>query len=483
MSRLARKAAAGAALLAVSGMAVAQSAPPPAAPWNANPFPSTYQPLPRSDLMLRHATILDGAGKRIEDGDVLMHDGKVVAIGSHLPNPGGAREIDATGRWVTPGVIDVHSHDGTYVLPLTTIDRESGDVAELNDPNVADTWIETAVNPQDTAFDRALQHGVTTLQILPGSSPIFSGRSVVVHPIHANTVAAMKVAGAQQGFKMACGENPKEEGASSHRGPTSRQGEIAYIRRAFLDAQDYRRDWDRFRGDGHARPDHGGRGAGGRDAGHGGGPPPRRDLKREALSGILAGDIHINMHCYRADDMATMLSVAREFGIHITAFHHAVEAYKIPDLLRADGVCAVVWGDWWGYKMEALDAIRAEAPLLDRAGVCVTMHSDSPAEGQRLNIEAAKAGAAGRRVGVIVPEERMIRWITSNPARVLGLADHVGTLAPGYNADVVLWSANPFSVYARADLVIVDGAIAFDRAVPPRTPVSDFELGRRAVQP
>ena len=481
MPRLVRKAAAGVALLAVSGLAAAQSAPPPAtAPWNLDPFPSTYRPLPRSDLMLRHATILDGAGKRIDDGDVLMRDGHIVAVGTHLPNPGGAREVDATGRWVTPGVIDVHSHDGTYVLPLTTIDRDSGDVSEMSDPNVADTWVETAVNPQDTAFDRALQHGVTTLQILPGSDPIFSGRSVVVHPIHATTVAAMKVAEAQQGFKMACGENPKEEGAASHRGPTSRQGEIAFIRRALLDAQDYRRDWDRFHGDGHP-PQHGH----GHDAGHngGGGLPPQRDLKREALAGILAGDIHINMHCYRADDMATMLSVAREFGIHIAAFHHAVEAYKIPDLLRADGVCAVVWGDWWGYKMEALDAIRAEAPLLDRAGVCVTMHSDSPAEGQRLNIEAAKAAAAGRRVGVTIPEERMIRWITSNPARVLGVADHIGTLAPGYDADVVLWSADPFSVYARPDLVIVDGAIAFDRAAPPRLPVSDFELGRKAVQP
>jgi imidazolonepropionase-like amidohydrolase len=478
MPGLARKVVAAVALLATSGLAIAQSAPPSAtAPWTLDPFPSTYRPLPRSDLMLRHATILDGAGARIDDGDVLMRDGRIVAVGAHLPNPGAAREVDATGRWVTPGVIDVHSHDGTYVLPLTTIDREAGDVSEMSEPNVADTWIETAVNPQDTAFDRALQHGVTTLQILPGSDPIFSGRSVVVHPVHANTVAAMKVAGTWQGFKMACGENPKEEGAASHRGPTSRQGEIAFIRRAFLDAQDYRRDWDRSHGDGRSA---------GHDTAHGrdaGGAPPRRDLKREALSGILAGDIHINMHCYRADDMATMLSVAREYGIHIAAFHHAVEAYKIPELLRADGVCAVVWGDWWGYKMEALDAIRAEAPLLDRAGVCVTMHSDSPAEGQRLNIEAAKAGAAGRRIGVVVPEERMIRWITSNPARVLGVADHIGTLAPGYDADVVLWSVNPFSVYAKPDLVIVDGAIAFDRAAPPRLPVSDFELGRRAVQP
>ncbi|HEX3367453.1 amidohydrolase family protein [Phenylobacterium sp.] len=439
----------------------AQAAPQP--PWLADPFPSTYRAPTAPDLLVRGATVLDGAGHRLEGADVLTHAGKIVAVGKGLRLPTGGREVDARGRWVTPGVIDIHTHDGVYVLPLTDIDHDSGDVAELSDPNAADTRVENAVNPQDVAFSRALEHGVTTVQILPGSSPIFSGRSVMVHPIRANTVAEMKLPNAPQGFKMACGENPKEEDAATHRGPTSRQGEVAFIRSAFLDAQDYRRDWDAYAA--------------------GKGPAPKRDLKRETLAGVLAGDVHIHMHCYRADDMATMLSVAREFGFHVAAFHHAVEAYKIPQLFRAEGVCAAVWGGWWGYKMEALDAIRATAGLLDEEGVCVTMHSDSPAEGQRLNLEAAKAAGAARRIGVVVPPERMIRWITANPAKALGLGDRIGTLADGYDADLVLWSADPFSVYAKADLVVIDGAVAFDRAHPPAAPASDFVLGRKAMQP
>lgn len=455
----------GRCLLAIAlwlGLAAAAGAAP-VAPWRLDPFPSTYRAPTAPDLLIRGATVLDGAGRRLDGADLLIRAGKVVAVGRRLSAPAGAREVDGRGRWVTPGVIDIHTHDGVYVLPLSDIDRDSSDVSELSDPNAADTRVENAINPQDVAFSRALQHGVTTVQVLPGSSPIFSGRTVVVHPIRANTVADMKFPEAPQGFKMACGENPKEQDAQSHKGPTSRHGEVAFIRGAFLDAQQYRRQWDAYAA--------------------GKGAAPKRDLKRETLAGILAGDVRIHMHCYRADDMATMLAVSREFGFQLAAFHHAVEAYKIPALLKADSVCAVVWGDWWGFKMEALDAIRANAPLLDHDGVCVTMHSDSPAEGQRLNLEAAIAAGAGRRVGIEIPPERMIRWITSNPAKAMGLGERIGTLAPGYDADLVLWSADPFSVYAHADLVVIDGAVAFDRAHPPALPASDFELGRKAVQP
>ena len=448
--------AAAALLLAMP--AGAQRAAP--LPWQQDPFPSRYQ-LPKSDdMLLRGATILDGTGGRIDGGDVLIRGGKIMAVGRNIPNPG-VREVDAAGRWITPGVIDVHTHDGTFVLPLTAIDREASDVAETSSPNVADTWVETAVNAQDMGFGRALSNGVTTVQILPGSTPIFAGRSVVVKPVRSPTVWGMKVTGGVQGFKMACGENPKSWGADDDNdGPNSRQGVIAYMRQSFTDAQRYKRAVEQAR------------------AGSGAMPP--RDLKLEALAGILSGDIRVNLHCYRAGDIAAVLSVAKEFGFRIGAIHHATEAYKIPGLLREAGTCAAVWADWWGFKMEAQDAVRAEAPLLEQAGVCVMMHSDSPADGQRLNIAAAKAAAAGRRIGVDIPPERMIKWTTSNPARLLGLEKRVGTLAPGYQADVVLWSGNPFSIYTKADLVLIDGAVAWDRSTPPSMPVSDFELGRGA---
>ncbi len=428
------------------------------APWRLDPFPSRYQTPAPDDMLLRGATILDGAGGRIDGGDVLVRGGRIVAVGKGIANPG-VREVDASGRWVTPGVIDVHSHGGTWVLPLTAIDREASDVSEVATPDSADTWIETAVNPQDMAFDRALAAGVTTIQILPGSTPIFAGRSVVVKPVRAPTVWGMKAVGGVQGFKMACGENPKSWGADDKNdGPTSRQGVVAFMRQSFLDAQAYKRAVER-------------------------GAAVERDLKLETLAGILAGDIRVNFHCYRANDIASVMAVAKEFGFTIGAIHHATEAYKIPGLLREAGTCAAVWADWWGFKMEAQDAVRAEAPLLERAGVCVMMHSDSPADGQRLNIAAAKAAAAGRRIGIETPPEVMIKWTTSNPAKLLGLDKSVGTLAPGYRADVVLWSGNPFSIYSKADLVLIDGAVAYDRNRPPTGPVSDFEAGRGGVKP
>ncbi|MBB5707206.1 amidohydrolase family protein [Sphingopyxis panaciterrulae] len=449
------------AVFALAAPAGAQRAAP--LPWQEDPFPSRYQTPPPDDMLLRGATILDGAGGRIDGGDVLIRGGKIAAVGKGLANPG-VREVDAAGRWVTPGVIDVHSHDGTFVLPLTSIDREASDVSEVASPNSADTWIETAVNAQDMAFDRALSNGVTTIQILPGSTPIFAGHSVVVKPVRAPTVWGMKATGGVQGFKMACGENPKSWGADDdNEGPTSRQGVVTYMRQQFLNARRYKRAVEQAR------------------AGTGAMPP--RDLKLEALAGILSGDIRVNVHCYRAGDIAAVLTIAREFGFRVGAIHHATEAYKIPGLLREAGTCAAVWADWWGFKLEAQDAVRAEAPLLERAGVCVMMHSDSPADGQRLNIAAAKAAAAGRRIGIDTPPETMIKWTTSNPAKLLGLDKRIGTIAPGYQADVVLWSGDPFSVYSRADLVLIDGAVAWDRARPPSRPVSDFELGRGGVEP
>jgi imidazolonepropionase-like amidohydrolase len=253
---------------------------------------------------------------------------------------------------------------------------------------------------------------------------------------------------------MSCGDNPRSYFGSKGRAPNSRMGEIEMLRELFG-----RGDESRGRG---------------RDRGRG----PRSDLDAQTIAGVLAGELPVHIHCYRADDIATMMNLAAEFGFKIAAVHHATEAYKISALLANRGTCAVVWSDWWGFKTEAGDAIRANAAFVDAAGACVAIHSDSPLMGQRLNVEAAKAMAAGRRAGLDMAPERAIRWITSNPAKVLGLGDRIGTLAKGRNADVVLWSADPFSVFAKADLVFIDGAIAFDRLDPRRQPSSDFELGR-----
>lgn len=422
----------------------------------ADPYPSTYKAPASAPVMLVGATILDGAGQRIDNGEMVLVGGKIQAIGHDLARPAGATTIDARGKWITPGLIDVHTHLGVYTLPQTSLDAEASDVTELRSPNAADTWVEHAVRSVDPGFTHALAAGVTTLQILPGSSALFGGRSVIVHPIPAPTIAAMKFPGAPQGLKMACGANPKEEFASRHL-LNSRQGEIAEMREAFAEAEEYRHHERRGRG----RDYHG---------------PPDDDLKEQTLALVLDGKMPVHIHCYRSDDMARMIDLSHEFGFHIAAFHHAAEAYKIAPLIIANRICVVSWPDWWGFKPEDEDGIRENIAFVDAAGGCAMVHSDIPILGEHLNLEAAKAAAAGRRAGLLLPPERVIRWLTSNPAKALALGDRIGRLAPGFDADVVLWSGDPFSVYSKPEKVFIDGAVAFDASAPRRQ--SDLELGR-----
>jgi imidazolonepropionase-like amidohydrolase len=447
----------GVVLIAAFSSTSSQAARPEP-PFTIDPYPSTYQPLPRADTLIVDVTILDGVGGRMDQGEILLRDGRIAAVGHGLSRDN-VTVVQGKGRWVTPGIIDVHSHNGTYVLPLTSLDRKASDVSETSDPNVADTWVEHAVNPQDPAFAVALRSGVTTIQVLPGSTPLFAGRSVVVKPLPATNVRAMKFPGAVQALKMSCGENAKSFFGDKDEAPNSRQGEIAIIREALLRAQEYREEWRQYsRGKSKKAP--------------------QRDLKLDTLAAVLDGDIPVHMHCYRASDMSAMIGVAQEFGFKIAAFHHATEAYKIPAELKQAGTCVAVWSDWWGFKMELQDSIRENAAMSDAAGVCTMMHSDSPVVGQRLQIEAAKAAGAGRRVGLNLPPEHVITWVTSVPAKVLRLGDRIGTIAPGFNADLVLWSGDPFSIYTKADRVFIDGAQVYDSAEPARSPASDFGLGR-----
>jgi imidazolonepropionase-like amidohydrolase len=433
-----------------------------------DPAPSTYVPGPRQDTLITGATVLDGAGGR-QRADVLLRDGRIAEYAPRIAAPPDVVVIDAAGRWVTPGLVDIHTHDGTYSLPQTG-DQGPNDVTETSAANVAATWIEHGVRPVALTFGRALAGGVTTLQILPGSQQIFNGRSVVVKPVRAVTVEQMKFPGAMSGLKISCGENPKHDDG---RFPTSRMGIVAEIREEFAEAQRYAADMDEERAGQRLAP-------GGRPGQRG--KPPKRDPEKDVLAAALRGEIGVHLHCYRADDIAVMLNVAREFGFRIAAIHHAAEAYKIAGLLRDAGTCAAVWPDWWGFKHEAEDAIPENAAFVDAAGGCAIMHSDIPLLGDRLNMEAAKAAAAGRRAGLDVPPERAIRWITSNPARSLGLGDRIGTIARGMNADVVIWSGDPFSVYTRVDQVFIDGSRVYDRHDATQERRSDFELGRPAAE-
>jgi imidazolonepropionase-like amidohydrolase len=192
---------------------------------------------------------------------------------------------------------------------------------------------------------------------------------------------------------------------------------------------------------------------------------------------VLDGDIRVQNHCYRADEMAIMINVAREFGYRIASFHHAVEAYKVRDLLAEQDICASMWADWWGFKLEAYDGIGQNIPLVHQAGACAIVHSDSADGIQRLNQEAAKALRAGREAGITIERADAIRWLTINPAKALGLEKVIGSLEPGKNADVVIWSGDPFSVYSRAEQVFIDGALVYDRNDRSKQPQRDFTTG------
>jgi imidazolonepropionase-like amidohydrolase len=379
--------------------------------------------------------------------------------------PADAEVIDAKGRYVTPGIIDDHSHLGVYAAPGV---NAASDGNEATKPNTAEVWAEHSVWPQDPGFRTALAGGITTLQILPGSANLFGGRSVVLKNVPSVTVQGMKFPGAAYGLKMACGENPKRVYGERKQFPSTRMGNMAGYRAQWVEAQEYLRDQQEYQKK---------LASGAKDA-----KAPKRDLRLDTLAAALKGDVIVHMHCYRADEMAAVLDMSKEFGYHVAAFHHAVEAYKISDLLAANNVCAAMWADWWGFKMEAYDGIPENMAFVDAApGGCAIVHSDSDEGIQRLNQEAAKVMASGGRAGLNVPPERAIRWLTANPAKSLGLLDRVGTLEPGKMADVVVWNRTPFSVYAFADLVYIDGALRYDRANAALTPSSDFLLGQPAA--
>ena len=445
---------------ATAGATAPTAGTPPAADatratWSVDrpQYPSTYQRRANPAVFIRNANVFTANGPEQKNTNVLFQDGKIVAIGTDVAAPADAQVIDGTGKWVTPGIIDAHSHLGVYGAPGTFAESDGN---EATNPVTAEVWAEHSVWPQDPQMPLAVAGGITVIQVLPGSANLIGGRSVTLRLIPARTVQEMKFPNAPYGVKMACGENPKR--VYRNRGPSTRMGNMAGYRNAYLDAERYRRRWDAYRKDPK-------------------GDPPERNLRNETLAGVLRGEILVQNHCYRADEMAQMLDLAREFGFHIRSFHHAVEAYKIGDLLARDSVAVSIWYDWWGFKMESADGIPENAAMVQAAGGRVVIHSDSEDGIQRLNQAAAQAMFAGNQAGIPVTREQAIRWITANPAWVLGIDSVTGTLENGKAADVVLWSGDPLSVYSKAERVWNDGWLVFDRNDPAHQWSTDFNLG------
>jgi imidazolonepropionase-like amidohydrolase len=486
-------------LLVLAALATASAAPPDSSPGRppagslaeieargvaaVEPTPA----LARPHVVLAAGTVYTMDGAVLAPGWVELVDGKVAAVGAgEPPARDGARVIRAPGGAVTPGLIDTHSHLGVYPSPGA---RAHSDGNEATAPVTAGVWAEHSTWPQDPGFQRAAEGGVTAMQILPGSANLIGGRGVTLQNLPARGPRAMRFPGAPETVKLACGENPKR--VYSGRGPSTRMGNLHGQRTAFAEAEAYLRKWTDHEAKAKAAADglasweaeNGARVASGRKPRS---PkpepapePPARDLSKETLAGILSGAILPQIHCYRADDMLSMLQVADEFGFRVRSFHHAVEAYKIRDVLAARDVSVSTWADWWGFKLEAFDSAMAGAAMLHAAGARAVIHSDSPIGIQRLNQEAAKALRAGRQAGLQLTELDALSWITTNAAWTLGIDDRTGRLAPGLRADVVLWDGPPLSVYARPTHVFVDGVPVVDLERP--AVWSDFSIGREVA--
>ena len=432
-------------------------------PEETKAFESTYEPNDSGDIFIEDARILTGTGKEILKGSILISSNEIKAIGESLSKPPGAKAIDANGKWVTPGIIDIHSHMGVYPAPGL---RSSSDGNEATSPVTAHVWAEHSVWTQDPQMPLALKGGITTFHVLPGSANLIGGRGVTLKNIWSRTVQGMKFPGAPYTLKMACGENPKRVYGGRNSEPSTRMGNVAGYRKAWIRAQGYRNKLEEYESKSEEA----------KELEY----APSRDLELETLVGVLDGEILIQNHCYRGEEMAVMLDIAKEFNYKVTTFHHAIEAYKVADILADNGVCAAMWADWWGFKHEAFDMVWENAAIVDQANSgtgCAIIHSDSAVGIQRLNQEAAKAMAAGNRAGFNILPSRAIKWITSNPAKALGIADKVGSLEAGKMADVVIWDGNPFSVYSKTEKVFVDGLLLYDKDNPSTPKATDFELG------
>ena len=428
----------------------------------AEPFESTYEPLPAENTLIRNANIYDGEGNEFIETDLLIQNRKIVAIGKDLPATNDFKIIDASDKWVTPGIIDIHSHMGVYPAPGVST---SSDGNEATSPVTADVWAEHSIWVQDPQYALALKGGVTAFHILPGSANLIGGRGVTVKNLQRNTINSMKFPDAPHSLKMACGENPKRVYGNRQQAPSTRMGNAAGYRKSWIQAEAYLNRLDEYESKSNEAKEMG--------------YAPQRDLEMETLVGVLRDEILVHNHCYRADEMATMINIANEFNYKITAFHHGVEAYKIADLLAENNICGALWADWWGFKHEAYDMVQANIAIVDQAlggKGCAIVHSDDAIGIQHLNQEASKALSAGLRAGFDITKARAMNWITSNPAKAAGIYDQTGSLKVGKNADVVIWSKNPFSVYALVEKVFIDGATAYDKESNFQ-PASDFDVG------
>jgi imidazolonepropionase-like amidohydrolase len=388
------------------------------------------------DLVIKNATVMTASHGTIQHGSVWMHHGKIAGVGASVSAPADATVVDATGKYVTPGIIDPHSHSAL-----------GDDVNEATSPVTPSMMMIDAFDNRDKALYQALAGGVTSELLLHGSANMIGGQAVVIKNKFGLSKEEMLFPNAPQSIKFASGENPKRVYGTRNQLPSTRMGNFEVMRQAFEDAKVYRREWDAYndkvaKGDKEVRA-------------------PHRDLKLEALADILRGKLLVQIHCYRADEFLTEEAIAKEYGFKIRAFHHALEMYKVGGKIAADGTAIATFTDWYGGKYEMWDGIPWNAVMSMREGVRVALKSDSNDHIRRLNSEAGKMIHYGGAT-----EDEAIAMITLNPAWIMGIDDKTGSLDVGKDGDVVIWNVDPLSTYAHAEKVFIDGDLFFDSSLP-----------------
>jgi imidazolonepropionase-like amidohydrolase len=394
---------------------------------------------PKNDtILIKNATLLTVTHGNIEHGSILIRDGKIAEVGTDVKAPDGATVVDASGQYVTPGIIDCHSHiaiDGGV---------NEGSVSVSSMANIADV-----LDPDDLSIYDDLAGGVTVANVLHGSANAIGGQTVVIKLRWGKPASQLPFEGALPGIKFALGENPKRSNFSPPPGiepryPATRLGVEETIREAFIEARQYKKEWDEYKQK--------------KAAGNQNLIPPRRDEKLEPLVEVLEGKRYVHSHCYRADEILMLIRVANEFGFKIRTFQHVLEGYKIADEIAASGAGGSTFSDWWAYKMEAFDAIPYNAALMTDRGVVVSINSDDAEEARHLNQEAAKSMKYGG-----LSANDALKLITLNPAIQLGIDNRVGSIDVGKDADLAIFNHDPLSVYAVVQKTLIDGQVYFDR--------------------
>jgi imidazolonepropionase-like amidohydrolase len=394
------------------------------------------QATPPTDLVIKNATVMTASHGTIEHGSVWVHAGKIAEVGTTVNAPATAVVIDATGKYLTPGIIDPHSHSAL-----------GDDINEATSPVTPSMMMIDAFDNKDAALYDELAGGVTTELLLHGSANMIGGQAVVIKNKFGLPREQMLFPNAPRSIKFASGENPKRVYGSQGQLPSTRMGNFEVMRQAFEDAKAYMASWDAYDAK-VAKHD--------KDA-----VAPKRDLKLEALADVLRGKLYVQIHCYRADEFLTEEALAKEYGYKIRAFHHAVEMYKVGDQIAPTGTAIATWADWWGFKDEAWDATPWNAVMSMREGVRVALKSDSNDYARRLNQEAGKMVHYGG-----ASEDEAIAMITLNPAWIIGVDQMTGSIDTGKDADLVIWNMDPLSTYARAEKVYIDGDLFFDSSLP-----------------